>query len=242
MDKTRLWMIGSTLAMVVVAVLGWMLAIQPQLDQAAEADAQKAQVDAGNTANQLALDKLKKDSAELPALKSQLDIVSKSIPAEAETPGFMDELTTLATANGLTITASQITNGKGFVPPDNPAAPTASSTTSGNGASATATPTPSPTPSATSAPTLKPATVPGMPPAVSSNITASDLTVIPVSVTVRGPYPNIVAFVAAAQKGERLFMVNGVNVDPAANGPGFDGKVSGLIYVLSAAAEAAPAK
>ena len=41
------------------------------------------------------------------------------------------------------------------------------------------------------------------------------------------------AFVAAAQKGQRLFLVNGLDVGPASNGPGFDGRVSGFIYVLN---------
>jgi Tfp pilus assembly protein PilO len=240
MDKTRLWIIGSVLAMVVVAALGWVLGIQPQLDQSTAADAQTLQVQGTNAANQVALNKLKKDSAALPELKSQLDALATSIPAEGQTPAFMDELTALASANGLTITASQITDGQGFIPPANPAAPAPAATTSGSGS--TATPTPSPSASPTPTPTPAPTAVPGMPPAASSLVTKDDFTVIPVSVTVRGNYPNIVAFVAAAQKGQRLFLVNGISVGPAANGPGYDGKVSGLIYVLKTGTDTAPAK
>lgn len=237
MDKTRLWIIGSVLAMVVVAALGWVLGIQPQLDQSAAADAQTLQVEGTNTASQLALNKLKKDSESLDDLKSQLAAVETSIPAEAQTPAFMDEVTALAAANGLTVTASQITDGAGFVPPVNPAAP-APAASSGTGSTATATPTPSATPT----PAPKPTAVPGMPPAASPLVTKDDFTVIPVSVTVRGAYPNILSFVEAAQKGQRLFLVNGIDVGPAANGPGFDGKVSGFIYVLTTGAQAAPAK
>lgn len=240
MDKTRLWIIGSVLAMVVIAALGWVIGIQPQLDQSAAADTQTLQVDGTNTASQVVLNKLKKDSADLPELKSQLDALGTSIPSASQTPEFMNELTALAAANGLTITASQITDGAGFVPPVNPAAPAPAATTSGSGS--TATPTPSPTPTSAPTPTPAPTAVPGMPPAVSSLVTKDDFTVIPVSVTVRGGYANIVAFVEAAQKGQRLFMVNGVDVGPAANGPGFDGKVSGLIYVLKTGTETAPAK
>ncbi|MCI0159072.1 hypothetical protein KNO15_20415 [Leifsonia shinshuensis] len=240
MDKTRLWIIGSVLAMVVVAALGWVLGIQPQLDQSAAADAQTLQVDSTNASSQIALNKLKKDSESLPDLKSQLTAVQSSIPAEAQTPAFMDELTALATANGLTVTASQITDGAGFVPPANPAAPAPAATASGSGSTATPTPAPSSTPSP--APTPAPTAVPGMPPAVSPLVTKDVFTVVPVSVTVRGAYPNIVAFVAAAQKGQRLFLVNGIDVGPAATGPGFDGKVSGFIYVLNPSTQAAPAK
>jgi Tfp pilus assembly protein PilO len=237
MDKTRLWIIGSVLAMVVVAALGWVLGIQPQLDQSAAADAQTLQVEGTNTASQLALNKLKKDSESLDDLKSQLAAVETSIPAEAQTPAFMDEITALAAANGLTVTASQITDGAGFVPPVNPAVP-APAAASGTGSTAT----PTPSPSATPTPAPKPTAVPGMPPAASPLVTKDDFTVLPVSVTVRGGYPNILAFVEAAQKGQRLFLVNGIDVGPAANGPGFDGKVSGFIYVLTTGGQVAPAK
>ena len=245
MDKTRLWIIGSVLAMVVVAALGWVVAIQPQLDQSAAADAQTAQVNGTNTANQAVLTRLKKASATLPALKTQLESLGTSIPSAAQIPAFGDELTGFAAANGVTITAWQISDAQGFVPPvapaaAAPAAPAAGA--SGGGSTATPTPTPSAAPSATPAPTPAAAPVAGMPPAVSPLVNKDDFTVIPVSVTVRGGYANILAFVAAAQKTQRLFMVNTVDVGPAADGPGFDGKVGGLIYVLNAATPAAPAK
>lgn len=242
MDKTRLWIIGSVLVMVVLAALGWVVGIQPQLDQSTAADAQTAQVESSNMASQAVLTKLKKDNGALPELKSQLGSLQTSIPAEAQTPAFMDELNALASANGLTVIASQITDGAGFVPPVNPAAQAPAATSSGSGSTATPTPSPTPTPSVAPAPTATPTAVPGMPPAVSTLVSKDDFTVIPVSITVRGNYPNIVAFVAAAQKGNRLFMVNGINVGPAANGPGFDSKVSGLIYVLKTGAQTAPAK
>ncbi|GAA4142949.1 hypothetical protein [Leifsonia shinshuensis] len=240
MDKTRLWIIGSVLAMVVVAVLGWVVAIQPELDQSAAAAAQTLQVDSANATSQVALNKLKKDSEGLSALKSQLAAIGVSVPSEAQAPAFLDELGALAAANGVTVTASQIADAQGFVPPANPAAPAPAATTAGSGS--TATPTPSPSAAAAPTPAPVPTAVPGMPPAVSTLVTKDDFTVVPVSITVRGDYANIVAFVGAAQKGQRLFLVNGLNVGPAANGPGFDGKVSGFIYVLNAGTAVTPSK
>ena len=240
MDKTRLWIIGSLLAMVVVAALGWVLAIQPQLDQSAAADAQTAQVNSTNAANQAVLAKLKKESAELPALQAQLAALGTSVPSDANVPAFGDELTGFAAANGVTITGWQITDAQGFVPPVNPVAPAAAATSSGS--SATPAPAATPTPSTTPTPAPAPTAVPGMPPAASSLVNKDNFTVLPVSVSVRGGYANIVAFVAAAQKSQRLFMVDSVNVGPAANGPGFDGKVGGLIYVLNPAEQQVPAK
>ena len=51
MDKNRLWIIGAVVVMVAIVALGWVVAIQPQLDAAAAADAQRATVDATNAAN-----------------------------------------------------------------------------------------------------------------------------------------------------------------------------------------------
>ncbi|MGO4592878.1 hypothetical protein AB4Z18_03555 [Leifsonia sp. 2TAF2] len=245
MDKTRLWIIGSVLAMVVVAAIGWVLGIQPQLDQSAAADAQTAQVNTTNAANQAVLTKLKQESAELPALKEQLAALGTSVPAVAQTPAFADELTAFAAANGVTITGWQMTDAQRFVPPVAPAAPAPPATAAGGSTSTpapTSTPTPTAAQTAAPAPTPAPSAVPGMPPAASPLLNDQNFTVIPISVSVRGEYANIVAFVAAAQKSQRLFMVNSVNIGPAANGPGFDGKVGGLVYVLGSSTEEVAAK
>ena len=92
MDKTRLWIIGSALAMVAIAALGWVLGIQPQLDAATAADGQTAQVDGQNTANSTVLARLKKDSEGLPELKDQLAQLEASIPSTQQAPAFADEL------------------------------------------------------------------------------------------------------------------------------------------------------
>lgn len=235
MDKTRLWIIGSVLAMIVLVAGGWVVGVQPQLDAAAAADAESAQVDATNEANRAVLARLQKDAQELPALKGTLAALGTSVPSVPDLPGFQDEVNGYAAANGVTVTSWQVSDAQAYAPP---AAPVAASAGSGSpSGSSTATPAPTSSPTPTPAPT--PTAIPGAPPAANPLITAKNLSVIPVSVTVRGDYAKIVAFEAAAQAAKRLFLVTGFSVDPAADAPGYDGKVSGYIYVLSAPKSAA---
>lgn len=231
MDKTRLWIIGSVLAMIALIAGGWVVGVQPQLDAAAAADAESAQVDATNNANSAVLARLRKDAEQLPALKEKLAALGTSVPGVSDLPGFQNELNGYAAANSVTVMSWQVSDAQAYVPP---AAPTAASGAAGSpSGSSTATPAPTPTAAPVPTPTPTPTAVPGAPPAANPLVTGKDFSVIPVSVTVRGDYANIVAFAAAAQAAKRLFLVTGLSVDPAADAPGFDGKVSGYIYVLT---------
>lgn len=224
MDKTRLWIIGCVLAMVAIGGLGWSLGVQPQLAAAAAADAQASQVAAANTASAAVLARLKKDSEDLPALTKKLAKLGASVPSEAQIPAFTTELDGFAAVSGVTISAWQISDGVAFAAPV-PPAPAPASGASGS--------TASPAPSASPTPAPPTATAPGAPPAPSPLLADAHFTVVPVSFTVTGAYPSILAFIQSAQTGERLFLVNGLGIAPSATGGGFDGKVSGYVYVLS---------
>lgn len=117
MDKTRLWSIGAVVVMVAIVALGWVAAIQPQLDAASAADAQTSKVEQTNTASSLVLAQLQKDYKNLPALKSKLAALQTSVPKEQSIPSFVDELSALASANGLTITNWTATDGQPYAPP-----------------------------------------------------------------------------------------------------------------------------
>lgn len=239
MDKTRLWMIGSVIVMVALVALGWVVGIQPQLDQAAAADTQTAQVDQTIAANTAVLDRLKKDSANLPALKKTLASLAVSVPTESANAAFMDELNGFAATNGVVISGWAIADGQPYAAPAAPAAPVAST---GSSAASTATPSPSATPTPAPTATAAPAPVAGMPPVVSPLITAQNFTVVPVSFTVTGGYPNVVAFLHAAQTGQRLFLVDGLSTAPASTGAGVDAKITGYTYVLTLPKAAAAQK
>lgn len=232
MDKTRLWIIGSVLVMVIVGALGWIVGIQPQLDQATAANAQTSQVESANTVKATILAKMKKDSENLPSLKQKLSELTASVPAQADWPTFSDEMSGFAAAAGVTVIASTAGEGKAYAPPQADGAPAAAGASTGSSSGTGATPTPTPSAPPTPAPAPTPAA--GAPPVTTDLIDASNFTVIPVSVTVRGTEDQIFAFIASAQAGKRLFLVNALNIDTAQSGPGaFDAKVSGYIYVLN---------
>ncbi|GAA1440198.1 type 4a pilus biogenesis protein PilO [Leifsonia poae] len=224
MDKTRLWAIGAALLMVVVVALGWVVAVQPQLDAASAADAQTATIQTTNAQSAAALEQLKKDYKNLPALQDKLTALQKSVPADQSIPAFVDELYAIAAQNGLTITNWTAADAQAYktVTPPAAAAP-----------APTASPSATPTPAPSVAPTAPVAAAnAGVPPVISALITPANFAAVPITVSVNGPYENILAFLHGTQTGQRLFLVTGFSSAPSTTSPGFDGTVSGLIYVL----------
>jgi Tfp pilus assembly protein PilO len=232
-DKTRLWIIGSVLAMAIVVVLGWVVGVQPQLDQASAADQQTAQVDTTNTANAAVLARLKKDSESLPELKKQLKTLSASVPSGLQGDEFTAAVDALAASSGVRILGTEISDGQAYAAPADPAA---AKPAEGGSSSSTATPSPSATPTPQAAATPSP----GMPPVSSPLVDGTNFTVVSVTTTVSGEYANILAFVKALQTGPRLVLVDGIDIGPAASGSGYDAKVSGFLYVLSDGSRKAP--
>jgi pantothenate kinase-related protein Tda10 len=61
MNKSRMWVIGAVLAMVVIIAGGWFIGIAPQLAIATSAKNERSNVMAANARNQILLAKLKRD-------------------------------------------------------------------------------------------------------------------------------------------------------------------------------------
>ncbi|WP_431278139.1 hypothetical protein [Leifsonia poae] len=237
MDKTRLWIIGSAVAMVAIVALGWVVGIQPQLSAASAADAQTAQVEALNQKNALALAELQKQYKDLPALKAQLAALASSVPGDVQMPAFMDEMTAVASGAGVTVAKWTAADGQAYTAPVAPAAAAAAPA-----AGSTATPAPTPAPG-TPAPTPTPAVpvkVAGLPPVMSTLITSDNFIASPVTVSVSGPYANVLTFLKGAQSGQRLFLVTGFVTKASTVGTGVDATISGLIYTLKST-ESTPA-
>lgn len=230
MEKNRLWLIASVLVMALVLVGGWIVGVQPQLAGIADSEAQTAAVDATNEQNARVVAKLKKDSENLPALKAKLAELAASVPQGSDIPPFIDQLNALYSSSGVLCVDQAFADAVAYAPV---VAPAASAPAAGS-ASSTATPAPSPTATPTQAPTA------GVPPVVSSLITASNFAAQPVTVTVRGQYANVLQFVNGLQTGARLFLVTGLSTSPTTGAdavPGsVDGKVTGYIYSLTSAA------
>ncbi|WP_285115722.1 hypothetical protein [Leifsonia sp. fls2-241-R2A-40a] len=239
MDKNRLWMIGSILVMALVVAGGWVVGIQPQLAAIADAATQKAAVDDTNARNVQVLAQLKKESADLPALKAKLAQLAASVPDGSSIPSFTDQLNALYTSSNVICVDQAFADAVAYKPVTPVAAPPAS------GATSSSSPSPSPTPAVTPAPapTAAPA---GVPPVANALITSQNFAAQPVTITVRGQYADILNFVHGLQTGPRLFLVTALSTAPTTGtnaAPGsLDGKIAGYIYSLtSSQAQAASA-
>ena len=222
MDKNRLWIIGAIIVMVAIVAVGWVVAVQPQLDAVASADAQRANVDTTNAASRAALVKLQADYKNIDQVKAKVATLNKSVPTDAAIPAFVDELNALAAANHVVVSSITVSDALAYKPVAPPAAAAADTSSSS---------TPTPSPSATPAPApVAPAA--GVPPVTSPLITPANFAAIPVTVDVLGTYANVLAFVKGAQTSDRLFLVTSLSTTANADGSGVDGKLGGLIYVL----------
>lgn len=228
MNSNRLWVIGSVLAMVVVAVLGWMIGIQPQLTAAAVSTAQRLTVEQTNARYAAVLAKLKADHENLPVLQQQLAQLAASVPNDTDSSSFVKELNVVAGANGVTIKSLTFADAVGYKPPADPAASQPAASTSGSSSpSPSATPVPAPSPTTPSAPA----------PVTNPLVTASNFFATPVQVGVRGSLAQVLNFVEGAQKGTRLFLVTTLNSTPSTEEgvpPGtVDATIGGYVYAVT---------
>lgn len=237
MDKNKIWLIASVLAMVLILALGGLLVVQPQLAAAAIADRERAAVEASNAGQAAVLDQLRKDFAGIDALRGELAPLNESVPSGTEIPAFVSQLDALASASQVTLTGINVADAVPYAPVEAPvvAAPAAA---------AGSTPSASPTPSAV--PTAAPlASTAGVPPVTNPQITAANFASLEVTVKVSGSYGNALKFVSGLQSGRRLFLMTGYTTASAKDEGGGEStdvaaEITGLVYVLVPPAAAVP--
>ncbi len=88
----RIWTFAAVLAVIAIVGLGWLLGASPLLAQAAQADSDRVLVDAQNQQAQVALDQLRAQAEQLPALQNELDALSAEFPSSAEYEAVIDVL------------------------------------------------------------------------------------------------------------------------------------------------------
>jgi len=235
MNTNRLWVIGSVLAMAVILVLGWIVGVQPQLATAASATIQRVTVEQTNARYGAVLAKLKAEHDKLPELRQQLAALTSSVPADAQSAGFVKELNGVAAEKSVIIRSLTFSDAVAYKPPVAPAAPVAS-------ADSTATPSPSPSPTPAPAAPATPAAPPTM---TNALITPTNFFASPVQVGVRGSLAQVLDFLEGAQKGQRLFLVTSLSSSPSTDEgvpPGtVDATIGGFIYSVTTASAAAQA-
>lgn len=232
MSKNRLSLLLAIMSMVVVAVGGFFLAVQPQLAQTAAARAQTDTVNATNGASRTELARLRVQAAKLPAMQQELAARAASVPDSADVSPFLVELNAIAAASGMEVSSFTASDATAYSPvvaaQSSPAASAAPSASAGSEPSASAT---AAVPAAPVAPSI----------VTSPSITAKNLSVIPVTVAVDGTFEQALAFVKGVQAGSRLFLITSIS---SAEKSGDDGAATtastwtfgGSIYVLDRSA------
>lgn len=103
LGKPRAWLVLSIFGALLIALLGWMLLISPQLSNASTlqqetADAQ--QQTATLRAKQAALEKQRE---ELPAMEAELAALYEKLPTEAGVDTLIGQIDQISRANGITV-------------------------------------------------------------------------------------------------------------------------------------------
>ena len=234
MPKTAPWVVGATLASLVIIGLVWMFGISPQLDAASQARADADMVELQNIGHAARLDLLREQSEHLDEYKAELAAIAVQIPPEDGEPAFLREIDRAATATGAFIVKVTTEAATVVAPPAEAAAtdPNAGATAPTDEA---AEPAPTPEGGATEEP---PAEVEPVPMGIDGFVA------IPFTITVLGSYDKTVAFVEAAQQSfQRLFVVTGFTVKGQPASPPAGGRpevqegdaefeINGFVYVL----------
>ncbi|MBF4626696.1 hypothetical protein [Curtobacterium flaccumfaciens] len=237
MTRNRLNMLLAVVAMVVVALAGFFLGVQPHLAQAASDRTDQVSVDATNRTTAAELARLKDRAKSLPAMKAELAELTTSVPSSANMSSFYGAVDSVAARAGVKVSAITTSDAVAYT------APVAASTAAGaedSSASATGEATDEATPEPTAASTGA-ATGPVTDPAIS----AANFSAIPVSVSVDGSFDQALSFVGGMQDGARLFLVTTVSssisqdsTDPAA-AAATTWTFGGYVYVLTADSDTA---
>lgn len=235
MTRNRLNMLLAIASMLIVALAGFFLGVQPQLAQAAADREQQVGVDATNRTTASELARLKDRAKSLPKLEAELASLTASVPGSASMSTFYASVNSVAARTGVKVSAITTADAQAYTPPTSAGVATAEpDTTASPQATASASPDPSATASASAAPRASVVTDP--------RITSANFSAIPVTVSVDGSFDQALAFVGGMQDGPRLFLVNAVSSTAAqATTDGAGGGASdmttwtfgGYVYVLS---------
>ncbi|PZE69712.1 hypothetical protein [Curtobacterium sp. MCBD17_021] len=232
MSRNRLNLVAAIVAMVVVVVGGFFLAVQPQLAQASDAHEQRSTVEANNAVSRTELDRLRAQAEKLPEMEARLKQLRASVPEGSDVAGFIDEIDRVASQAGVVVASYTTSDAVPYAPPAaaEPAPTAADTSTAASTPSATAAATAPAAPSVTTDPT----------------ITSGNFSVVPVTVAVNGTFDEALRFVSGLQSGKRLFLITAVS---STQQSGDDGTASGTstwtfggsVYVLDPSAVAASA-
>ncbi|MFC5928089.1 hypothetical protein D6T64_10300 [Cryobacterium melibiosiphilum] len=238
MDRNRIWMFGAALVVGVTLVVGWLLGISPQLNDVRTARAERIAVEAQNAVYELQLEALKNDFEDIDGVQDELSELRTSVPTDAQLPDFVAEVSALAAANGLSLSAMNVSDAEAYEPLAVVEAVPAEAAASADGAApdaAASAPDADAVPVAPAAPVV----AAEVPPVTSPLVTAANFVSVPVTITLVGDYDRVLDFLDGLRTGERLVSVSAVSTDAVEGGTpeapvaaGVTASISALIFVL----------
>jgi Tfp pilus assembly protein PilO len=191
MSRIQQWVAGTVVAVLVIVVAGWFVAIAPQKHKAANLSSQAASEEQSNANLRNQVSELTAKMSAVPAEEASVAAVAAKIPSDPELPSYVRALSTIASQTGVDLISISPGVPTTVVVPVAPvaAAPSAAAT-----ASATAAATAS---AAAAAP-------------------AASLQAISVGIVVQGGYFQIQQFTAALQRLARSTVVSTLSLLPGA--------------------------
>lgn len=209
MNTNRITILGGSVLIVVILLIGYLIGISPELADADASLAQQHVVDADNLAQQAATDVLKAKFANIGPLRADYAALQAEIPMSLNSPDLVDQMKALADGAGVVILAIKIGQPQAMVPP---VAAVAAASTATNPV----------TPAASAAAVTSTA--------AAAAALAGRLYFSTVEITLGGSSVSVFNFVNALQEGKRLFISNRVVVTSGGTTPG--GTISGSVLVV----------
>lgn len=220
----KIWMIGGAFIAVVIMAIGWLALAAPQLQQAAQSDAARAEIEAQNAVERALLEEMKQQYEILDELLEDLGELQVSVPGTRDLEDFYDEIAAAANLAGVVLNGVTV----------DPALPYAAAVAEGGSEEASAEEamadetTEEPTGSVReslsgfgdiSAPVLP---SPGL---------QSNLYVLPITLKITADLNQASTFLALLQRTEhgRLVLFNGVSMTI---GSTLSGELTGFIFVV----------
>jgi Tfp pilus assembly protein PilO len=221
-SSVRLWLLGGVLVIVALLGGGWLVGAAPLLDAAAQAATSQQTAESQTHLMRLRLGQLQAASQRIDELKAQAAAGERAVPSRLDAEAFIRRVNEVAAKDGLTVGSIVPGDAQAYTSP----APAVVATGTPVGAAPSASPSPTPAPSAAAA-AATPVTA-----ATDPLITASDLVVIPITVTVQGSTAETLQFAHDIQNDERLFLVNGFSTTQSGSGSGVAATLKGYVYAL----------
>lgn len=95
-------LVGGIIGLALIAI-GWFVVLAPQLDRAAQSDAQRAQIEAQNETERAVLAEMKAQYENLDELLEELEELRISVPGDRDLRAFFDEIAAAAGAAGVVL-------------------------------------------------------------------------------------------------------------------------------------------